>query len=407
MKIAIFIQEMAVGGVSTLILNLSRVLSSVGHEITIITLSAGEWGAQFVDLGVTVHCCPLNGWSALRYQAPRLADYLIKQQFDLFMVNLGAQRLPMLALHYLPDSMPVLLTLHGDQTAVYDLAAVNLAAWNCAVGVSPKVQQVTSARFKAKPVHCIMPGIELPTFHQLKTRRTWALPLRLLFVGRLVDREKGIFRLPAIVAGCREKNLPVRLTVIGDGPDAAHLAQLFVEQQVADWVEMRGFQANAVVTEQMRTHHLLLLPSNTEASPIVVQEAQANGCVPIASRMAGVTDVTITEGRNGRLVGATDTLGFVEAIGAFMAAEQWVKYSQAAIAQAQQHYALATMAAHYLALFAELQQGACPLPLTRTALRKQGVSPFTWADYLPSPVRSHLGKMAQGIRKLARNVSLK
>lgn len=67
MKIAIFIQEMAVGGVSTFSLNLSRMLHSVGHEITVITLT-------------------------------------------------------------------------------YALAGVNLAAWNCAVGVSPKVQQVTAAQ---------------------------------------------------------------------------------------------------------------------------------------------------------------------------------------------------------------------------------------------------------------------
>ena len=401
MKIAIFVQEMTVGGVSTFILNLSRRLYRAGYDITVITLAYGEWGSQLTEIGVKVHWLRPKTWAGMRYQAPRLADYLIKQQFDLFIVNLGAQRLPMLSLHYLPDQMPIIVALHGDQAAVYDLAAVNLAAWNCAVGVSPKVQQVTAARFRSKAVHCIVYGIELPTADQLRTRRPWALPLRLLFVGRLYDQEKGIFRLPAIVAGCREKNIPVRLTVIGDGPDYARLAQLFVEQKVADWVEMCGFQANTVVAEQMRTHHLLLMPSNTEALGIVVQEAQANGCVPIASRMAGVTDVTITEGINGRLVGATDIAGFVDAIGAFMAAERWAAYSQAATAHAQQHYALETMCDHYLALFEQLRQGAYPLPIKRTALRRQSASPFVWADYLPSPVRSRLSKTVRGLRKLA------
>lgn len=401
MKIAIFVQEMSVGGVPTFVLNLSRALRNAGHEITVITLAYGEWGAQLVELGVTVHCPTLNQWGRLRYQAQCLADYLISQHFDLFIVNLGMQRLPMLALHYLPDHLPIIITLHGDQRAVYNLAAVNLAAWNCAVGVSPKVHHITADRFQTKPVHCILYGIELPTTEQLRTRQPWALPLRLLFVGRLYDREKGIFRLPAIVAGCRAQHIPVRLTVIGDGPDYDRLAALFAEQGVADWVEMCGFQPNSWVTEQMRTHHLLLFPSNTEALGIVVQEAQANGCVPIASYLPDVTDITITEGRTGKLVETTNIAGFIEAIGAFMAAECWEAYSQAGIVYAQQHYSLATMYERYCALFTALQQGAYPLSVPRSTLRQQHRSPFTWADYFPAPVRSWLGKTLQLLRTMA------
>lgn len=400
MKIAIFVQEMTVGGVSTFILNLSRLLYHAGHDVTVITLDKGEWGTHLTEIGVKVHCLKPKSWVVMRHQACHFADYLIEQNFDLFMVNLGGQRLPMVALHYLPDHLPILVALHGDQPPVYELAAVNLAAWSCAVGVSPKVQQVAATRLKPKPVHCILYGIDLPTPEQLAVRQPWALPLRLLFVGRLYDCEKGIFRLPAIVAGCRAKKIAVRLTVIGDGPDYTRLSHLFVEQGVDDWVEMRGFQANTVVTEQMRSHHLLLLPSNTEALGIVVQEAQANGCVPIASRMAGVTDITIADGTNGRLVEATNIAGFVEAIATFTTAEVWAAYSQAAIAHAHQTYGLEIMRDRYLTLFAELYQGAYPLPLARSALRQQGGSPFTWADYLPAPLRSSLSKTVQVVRRV-------
>lgn len=406
MKIAIFVQEMTVGGVSTFILNLSRLLYHAGHDVTVITLDKGEWGTHLTEIGVKVHCLKPKSWVVMRHQACHFADYLIEQNFDLFMVNLGGQRLPMVALHYLPDHLPILVALHGDQPPVYELAAVNLAAWSCAVGVSPKVQQVAATRLKPKPVHCILYGIDLPTPEQLAVRQPWALPLRLLFVGRLYDCEKGIFRLPAIVAGCRAKKIAVRLTVIGDGPDYTRLSHLFVEQGVDDWVEMRGFQANTVVTEQMRSHHLLLLPSNTEALGIVVQEAQANGCVPIASRMAGVTDITIADGTNGRLVEATNIAGFVEAIATFTTAEVWAAYSQAAIAHAHQTYGLEIMRDRYLTLFAELYQGAYPLPLARSALRQQGGSPFTWADYLPAPLRSSLSKTVQVVRRVVRFPSL-
>lgn len=390
MKIALSIADMSVGGIATFVLNLSQSLCRAGHEVLVIAQRSGAWWSRLAEMSVTGYC-HRRRWDSVQQAAQRYAAYLAAQQIDLLVVNIGIDnRLPMLALHLLPDAMPVVLVLHNDRPEVYTLAAVNEAAWNCAVAVSPKVQQTAQARFPQKALHHIRYGIGVPTLEQLCARAAWATPLRLLFVGRLDDHQKGIFRLPPILSACRDQGIAVQLTVIGDGPDREPLAQLCQAAGVADCVNLLGFQANDTVIAQIRRHHLLLLPSNFEGLGIVIQEAQANGCVPIVSYLSGVTDTIIADGINGSLVEPTDIAGFVAAIGAFLNAATWQQCSQAGIDQARQHYALGRMMAQYVALFDELRQGAYPLPVARSTLRKQGTVPFTWRDYLAQPLRARL-----------------
>jgi glycosyltransferase involved in cell wall biosynthesis len=362
-----------------------------GHELLVIAQRPGAWWPRLAEIGVQGYCLPRRRWDSVQQAAQRFAAYLTAQQVDLLLVNIGIDnRLPMLALQRLPDQLPVALVLHNDRPEVYELATINGRAWNCAVAVSPKVQQAAQARFPQKAIHRIPYGIAPPTAEQIGERVSLSTPLRLLFVGRLDDHQKGIFRLPAILTACRDQSIAVQLTVIGDGPDQEPLAHLCQAAGIAGCVELLGFQANDTVIAQMRRHHLLLLPSNFEGLGMVIQEAQANGCVPVASYLSGVTDTIIADGINGRLVEPTDTAGFVAAIGAFLNAATWQQCSQAGIDQGQLHYAIDRMMAQYVALFDELRQGAYPLPVARSTLRKQGAVPFTWRDYLSQPLRTRL-----------------
>jgi glycosyltransferase involved in cell wall biosynthesis len=384
MKIALATANLGIHGVATFTLNLSQWLQTAGHAVTVLTLAQGEWWPRLTELGIQGECIAQQPWESSVSHAKRLAAWLTAQGLDLLVVNIGSinSRPLQLCLHLLPDGLPVAILLRSDEPVVYTIAGLNRTAWNCAVGVSPKVQQTAAMRFRDKPVYCILNGVELPTATQLRERVGWESPLRLLFVGRLTDEQKGIFRLPPILAACRQQNLPVQLTVIGDGPDRERLNQLFSAAGCAELVKTLGTQTNTTVLAQMRAHHLLLLPSNFEGLGTVILEAQANGCVPIAAHLVGATDSTVIDKCNGRLVQPTDIAGFVDSIRTFLTPDLWHDYSQAGIRYAQQHYAIQTMAENYLALFEELSQGVYPLPQARSSLRRQGHAPFGWRDYL-------------------------
>ena len=388
MKIAFATANLGIHGVATFTLNLSQWLQATGHAVTVLTLTQGEWDSRLADLSIKGECITQQPWESNVSHAKRLAAWLAAQAFDLLVVNVGSSnsRPLLLCLHLLPDLLPVMIVLHNDERTVYEVAGLNCVVWNCAVAVSSKVQQTAAALFRQKPVLYIPNGIVLPATESACTRQPWTTPLRLLFVGRLDDQQKGIFRLPAILAECRKRQLPVHLTVIGEGPDGAQLRQVFDALGVSDCVTLKGSQPHDAVLTAMRTQHIFLLPSNYEGLPLVLLEAQANGCVPIAARLPGVTEDAVQDGVSGLLVKADDVAGFVNAIETMLDPARWHSFSTAGRIVVQQQFALPQMGARYLDLFQAMVQGAYPLPLPRSAVP----APFDWRDFLPARLQRHL-----------------
>ena len=384
MKIALSVTKLAVGGIATTVLNLCPIFKAAGHEVTVIAQQPGARWPHLAAAGIQGYCLPQRSWESRVMRAKRLRAYLIEQQFDLLLVFIDFEnRIPMLCLHELPDSLPVVLSLRSDFAAIYNLAAVNVEAWNCVVGVSPKVQHTAAQHFRHKTVHYIPNGFDFTGLDNLPKRTPWTTPIHLLYAGRLDDNGKGILRLPAILAQCRQQHLPVRLTIIGDGPDRAQLQQQMGDLDLLDLVEFWGTQERSTVLQAMRSHHLFLFLSTFEGFPNALLEAQANGCVPVAAHLPGITDVIVQHGSNGILVEANNTAAFVEGIGQLLAEERWQTYSAAGVQYATQHFSLQPIGEQYLALLAELQQGAYPLPIPRTRLRQAAPTPFRWKDYLP------------------------
>lgn len=402
MKIALSVASMDVGGIATFILNLGQHLSQAGHQVTVIAQRCGLWWSRLAEIGVHHYCLPQRRWDSVWQQVQSFAAYLKVQRFDVLVVNIGIDnRLPMLALPLLSDVLPVVLVLHNDRPEVYDLASLNRDAWNCAVGVGPKVQQASQRRFPEKTIHFIRHGVELLTVERLRAQATWATPLRLLFVGRLDDHQKGIFRLPAILTTCRDQGIPVHLTVIGDGPDQTQLCQLFQRAGVADMVEFQGFQPHAQVLAAMDSHHGLLMPSNYEGLPIVLLEAQAHGCVPLVARLPGITDYVVQDSISGFLVNPPEIEGYVNRIEQLLAPERWHALRNTGMGLIRQHFSIQSMGERYLTLFTELERGAYPRSPNHFRLCIPTCLRFGWSDYLPAPLVGRLRRFQGRFLNLA------
>lgn len=410
MKIALSLAEMSLGGGPKFMLNLGQYLVGAGHDITITTERQGVWWPELAACGLAGYYLPPPQLGASFVRRTRqLANYWNSRNFDVIIVNVCKHnRLIQCALHLVADRTAVVLILHGEWKSIYEQAGRDIAAWNCAVGVSPKVHDVAAAHCPQKTILCIPNGIELPSTVQLLTRLGWELPLRLLFVGRLIDAHKGVFRLPAILSECRKHNLPVLLTVIGDGKDRDHLAQLFVEAGVNDLVNMTGAQAPTSISAAMQRHHLFIFPTNTEGMPLVVLEAQASGCVVIATALPGITDVAIEDQITGRLVEPGDIKQFAAHIAAMMNPTVWQSHSHAAIERAHRMFSLSVMGERYLELLETLTRGTCPLERPYNRTHTPSTVPFTPLDYLPllllqyipSSLLHRLGQVKHKLRRI-------
>lgn len=115
-------------------------------------------------------------------------------------------------------------------------------------------------------------------------------------VGRLV-RQKGFDLLLRAVAELRE--LPIRLTILGEGEEREKLRALAENLGVAQDVHLPGFAKNPYAW--LKKADLFVLSSRWEGFGHVIVEAMACGVPVLATRCPSGPDEIICDGVNGRL----------------------------------------------------------------------------------------------------------
>jgi colanic acid/amylovoran biosynthesis glycosyltransferase len=135
-------------------------------------------------------------------------------------------------------------------------------------------------------------------------------PLRLLSVGRLVEKKGIAYALEAVAAARRE--IPqLRYAIVGDGPLRQELQHLVSELNLDEVVTFHGSLDSDRVRELMLTQHCLVVPSVTagdgdmEGLPVVIMEAMALGVPVIASRHSGIPELVV-DGETGWTVPERD-----------------------------------------------------------------------------------------------------
>jgi glycosyltransferase involved in cell wall biosynthesis len=122
----------------------------------------------------------------------------------------------------------------------------------------------------------------------------------ILCVGRLVQR-KGQALLIEACAALQRRGLPVRLTLIGDGPQRAGLEALAKRVGVCDRVRFLGSVGHDDILPRFRSADIFCLPSFSEGVPVVLMEAMAH-CVPVVTtQIMGVPEL-VEDGYSGLLV---------------------------------------------------------------------------------------------------------
>ena len=112
----------------------------------------------------------------------------------------------------------------------------------------------------------------------------------LAFVGRLVS-DKGADLLLRSLHALGRRGVYTRLTMIGDGPERAGLEALATELGLDGQVSFVGMKPAPEVSELLRAHSLLVVPSLWEEPfGIVALEGIACGCVVVGSNGGGLPE---------------------------------------------------------------------------------------------------------------------
>jgi glycosyltransferase involved in cell wall biosynthesis len=129
------------------------------------------------------------------------------------------------------------------------------------------------------------------------------------YVGRL-SVEKGIEYLMKAGVMLLEKDIPLRILVIGDGPQADEIYEFVRENALEDTVIFAGFQKNVV--DILPAFDVFVLPSLTEGTSMALLEAMACG-LPIIATAVGGTPKVVDSHKNGLLVPPASPQAIVDA----------------------------------------------------------------------------------------------
>ncbi|HYJ05239.1 MAG TPA: glycosyltransferase family 4 protein [Chthoniobacterales bacterium] len=109
----------------------------------------------------------------------------------------------------------------------------------------------------------------------------------LIFVGRLVS-DKGVSVLLEAMALLEAKP---RLTIAGDGPERDSLEKQTIDLQLESRVDFIGTQTSEQLAKLLRQHQILVVPSRwREPFGIVALEGIASGCVVVGSAGGGLAE---------------------------------------------------------------------------------------------------------------------
>jgi glycosyltransferase involved in cell wall biosynthesis len=172
-----------------------------------------------------------------------------------------------------------------------------LKRFDCVYPLSPALYRgLEQHGFDTRRLRLVLNSVDLQGLHFGINRRDPQDPFEVLFVGRIY-RPKGIFDLVQAFAMAR---LPAssRLTIVGDGEDAAELAGFVRQLGIADRVILAG--TSSTVPDHLASSHALVLPSHAEGIPRVIMEAFAAGTPVAGTDIPGIRQL-VTDGVSGLL----------------------------------------------------------------------------------------------------------
>ncbi|MBO4301315.1 MAG: glycosyltransferase [Desulfovibrio sp.] len=153
-----------------------------------------------------------------------------------------------------------------------------------------------------------------------------APPYRLLAVGRFA-RTKGFPDLMTAMARLKRENVPVSLTLVGDGRWRHKLVRMRQRLGLQQIVSMPGFIPHDQICDFMLNHDLLIMPSvvhvngDRDGIPNVIMEALSHGMPVIATDVCGIGEV-VRNGETGMLIPQRDPRTLADAIRYMLAHRQ-------------------------------------------------------------------------------------
>ncbi|MED3846669.1 glycosyltransferase [Peribacillus frigoritolerans] len=187
----------------------------------------------------------------------------------------------------------------------------------------------------AKNMHVLYGGIELDLFPYANRILPTVGEIRVLSVGRLVDK-KGFVTLIKAFKHIYTQYPNARLHIIGAGEDEKRIKSTIAEYNLKDVVFLRGAMDSKQVSDELKKAHIFCLASQTanngdiEGIPNALKEAMASGVPVVSTRHAGIPEL-IEHQRTGYLAPEKNDMELAKGIQFFIEnPDVWTDYTERA-----------------------------------------------------------------------------
>lgn len=288
-----------VGGTTTAYRIVGKALRRAGWEV--LGVVAGD--NSFCELQQTREA-PLefiaSGRSDVCQVAAEFVRWVEQQKIDIVLsIDSGYA---VAAAPALPSSVRFVYRCPSITRHIYSIAAANSGRADMIVVPSPRQHRDLTRDWGVPPSKCtVIPnGVEIDYFKPGECR-DFNAPLRLVYLGRLDEPSKAVLILPRIGTRLLKSSVEFQLDLIGDGSDGDRLKRAFALSNLSDRINFHGTLQPQKTLPLLQRAHVFVLPSRFEGMPWSLLETMSCGCVPVASRIEGVTDSIIGHGLDGFL----------------------------------------------------------------------------------------------------------
>lgn len=308
---------------------LAKELAARGHTVHII---ARALPTRLTELSDVIQFHEVEALNYPLFEAPhytlalavKMAEIASRERLDLLHVHYA---IPHSVAGYLAREMlrgrhplPVVTTLHGTDITLVGSDRSYMDVTRFAIAESDGVTAISRYLSRETCEHFGLPGVRvIPNFVDVDYYRRAEGPClhdRLAPNGEKLLVHVSNFRPVKRVLDCVEifdrvrRDVPSRLVMVGDGPDAAAAKALAAEKGISKEVVFVGKQARIV--DYLSCADVLLLPSQTESFGLAALEAMSCEVPVVASNVAGIPEV-VDNGVNGFLRPVGDVDGMAEA----------------------------------------------------------------------------------------------
>lgn len=399
-------------GVYTFAVNLHGHLARHGYDLRLVGVGPQAASDYTRCLSVVPATVLAPDATDVETQRDALCRWLDDERIDILMVS-GSETEHRL-IPTLPSRVRVVSIINNATRGQYRVGTAHHERMHRVVCVSPRLaRDIRRWRVPAEKIVLIPYGIDAAAAARARAARPDATPedaarenaalestarqdprsngpLRIVLLGRLCDSAKGIYLIPRILKPLERAGVALHLTVIGDGPDGAEFAARMARAGLAHrWTHV-GFTRYDAILPLLARQDVLLLPSRHEGLSLTLIEGMAAGCVPVASRLAGVTDYVIHGPREGVLCRVGRVGEFTRALAALAADRTRLRaMSSAAAARIAAAFTSERMASAYASLFDAIldEPSIATAPRTRAAAPRSG-----WSGMLrrrmPAPLKN-------------------